>query len=418
LIIAQQSQTSLGVESNSRIELGLLDPQSRHHAVPGESMAVGADLSAQAGDRLRLRLEELSRIGASHTYVARPSAVEAEVALVAGNWRSAQDRLRVTLGSDPGAFADVIARLAAARLASWQGRLSEAEAHLERAEELIVDPAQYVNVPFRVVRTEVLLGLGRPEDAYSSALAALSADGPRPDGCEWLVPLAARALADRADRARDTGRPDAGVVAELDRLRAAFPEIVSNSWAPSTATDRARAALTAWYGAEVGRTRQAAGLGEQWLIAVSAAAARLPWLEVYACWRAAEALLSGPRGRRGSGAEALRRGYALAEQLQTATLRHELEALSSTARVAFSRPESTVVVVNGLPGLTRREQEILHHLVRGLTYAEIARALVISEKTVSSYVSNLLRKTGTTSRVELSQLAARVARHGLLNACR
>ena len=61
-----------------------------------------------------------------------------------------------------------------------------------------------------------------------------------------------------------------------------------------------------------------------------------------------------------------------------------------------------------LPGLTAREREILQHLVAGSTYAEIASALVISEKTVSSHVSNLLRKMQTSSRVELALLAHRV----------
>ena len=59
--------------------------------------------------------------------------------------------------------------------------------------------------------------------------------------------------------------------------------------------------------------------------------------------------------------------------------------------------------------LTGREREILRHLVDGLTYAEIARTLFISEKTVSSHVSNVLRKTGTSSRHEVSALSLRVA---------
>jgi DNA-binding CsgD family transcriptional regulator len=61
-----------------------------------------------------------------------------------------------------------------------------------------------------------------------------------------------------------------------------------------------------------------------------------------------------------------------------------------------------------LPGLTVREREVLAHVVAGRTYAEIAREMVISEKTVSSHISNLLRKTGTANRVDLSRLAARV----------
>ena len=40
------------------------------------------------------------------------------------------------------------------------------------------------------------------------------------------------------------------------------------------------------------------------------------------------------------------------------------------------------------------------HLVAGRSYSEIAEALFISEKTVSVHVSNVLRKTGTSSRVE------------------
>ena len=59
-------------------------------------------------------------------------------------------------------------------------------------------------------------------------------------------------------------------------------------------------------------------------------------------------------------------------------------------------------------GLTSREAEVLRHLVAGRTYAEIAKNLFISEKTVSVHVSNLLRKTGTSSRIEVTDLARRV----------
>jgi DNA-binding NarL/FixJ family response regulator len=52
--------------------------------------------------------------------------------------------------------------------------------------------------------------------------------------------------------------------------------------------------------------------------------------------------------------------------------------------------------------LTPREREILAHIVAGRTYGEIARDLVISEKTVSVHVSHLLHKAGTTNRVELA----------------
>jgi DNA-binding NarL/FixJ family response regulator len=46
-------------------------------------------------------------------------------------------------------------------------------------------------------------------------------------------------------------------------------------------------------------------------------------------------------------------------------------------------------------------------LVSGRTYGEIASELVISEKTVGSHISNLLAKTRTSNRVELTGYAER-----------
>ena len=51
---------------------------------------------------------------------------------------------------------------------------------------------------------------------------------------------------------------------------------------------------------------------------------------------------------------------------------------------------------------------MLGHLVASRTYAEIASTLFISEKTVSAHVSNLLRKTGTSSSREVVALALRL----------
>jgi DNA-binding CsgD family transcriptional regulator len=70
-----------------------------------------------------------------------------------------------------------------------------------------------------------------------------------------------------------------------------------------------------------------------------------------------------------------------------------------TARSGSTRVPSTSAV------LTRREDQVLGHVVADRTYSEIARALFISEKRVSSHISNLLRKTGTSNRVDLARLA-------------
>jgi DNA-binding NarL/FixJ family response regulator len=102
------------------------------------------------------------------------------------------------------------------------------------------------------------------------------------------------------------------------------------------------------------------------------------------------------------------RAYELACELAAAAVQRELEALARSARVPLASGPRATVVPSALPGLTTREHEILGYLVAGSTYAEIANTLVISEKTVSAHVSNLLRKTHTSSRVELAQLAHRI----------
>jgi DNA-binding CsgD family transcriptional regulator/tetratricopeptide (TPR) repeat protein len=57
-------------------------------------------------------------------------------------------------------------------------------------------------------------------------------------------------------------------------------------------------------------------------------------------------------------------------------------------------------------GLTRRELDVLDLLGEGMTNAEIAARLVISEKTVGHHVSSILGKLGVRSRYDAAKLAA------------
>ncbi len=57
--------------------------------------------------------------------------------------------------------------------------------------------------------------------------------------------------------------------------------------------------------------------------------------------------------------------------------------------------------------LSEREREILRLLAEGHANKEIARRLVISERTARTHVSNILRKLGLTSRTQAALLAMR-----------
>ncbi len=79
------------------------------------------------------------------------------------------------------------------------------------------------------------------------------------------------------------------------------------------------------------------------------------------------------------------------------------------AEFARHRPLSTD---EALSELTHREQEVLGHLAAGLTNAEIARAMILGEATIKTYVSNVLMKLGLRDRV---QAVVYAYEHGLVS---
>ena len=72
----------------------------------------------------------------------------------------------------------------------------------------------------------------------------------------------------------------------------------------------------------------------------------------------------------------------------------------------FSGADTPSAPDPGLAALTRREQEVLHHLARGYSYKRIAARLGISARTVESHVGAVLRKLQLSSRYEVAHWAA------------
>jgi DNA-binding NarL/FixJ family response regulator len=100
--------------------------------------------------------------------------------------------------------------------------------------------------------------------------------------------------------------------------------------------------------------------------------------------------------------------HDLIAAVRVAAAGNALLAPSVTMRLidAFARrPAQTLPAPSRLASLTGREHDILLRLARGLTNAEIAADLVVSEATVKSHVGSLLAKLGLRDRVQAVILA-------------
>ncbi|HEU4346597.1 MAG TPA: response regulator transcription factor [Actinoplanes sp.] len=75
------------------------------------------------------------------------------------------------------------------------------------------------------------------------------------------------------------------------------------------------------------------------------------------------------------------------------------------ARFAEALPDPATTATDALAGLTEREREVLVHVARGHSNAEIARALGVSETTIKTHVGHVLTKLRLRDRTQAVVLA-------------
>jgi DNA-binding NarL/FixJ family response regulator len=105
-------------------------------------------------------------------------------------------------------------------------------------------------------------------------------------------------------------------------------------------------------------------------------------------------------------ADALRAAIRGEAAIDPAVQHHLVEAISRTAPLEWTPPDQS-----RLPdGLTPREATVLALIAEGLSNAEIAERLTVTETTVKSHINHLYSKIGARDR---AQAVAYAFRHGL-----
>jgi DNA-binding CsgD family transcriptional regulator/tetratricopeptide (TPR) repeat protein len=323
-----------------------------------------------------------------------------------GDWdqatRVATDTLQQGL---PQAFAGYL-HLVIADVAAARGDGEAAEASYTAAERIApLRGDAWFEGTLGASRAELALWSGDP----SGALAVVARTLPtldKPDYDELAARLCAvgrRAIADQAERARllpDQQPPDAQLVKQIT---------VREQQCRDGAARGATPAIDAYLLQGEAETARHDGRHdhERWAkVAATWESMSQPYPRAYALWREAEALVAD-RAKRKAGV-VVAEATAVAEDLKAAPLQRELQALAGRATLTVEAPTRVKPAPTSTAqrlGLTAREQEVLPLVASGRTNRQIARALFISEKTVSVHVSNIMMKLGASNRGEAAAAA-------------
>jgi DNA-binding CsgD family transcriptional regulator/tetratricopeptide (TPR) repeat protein len=362
------------------------------------------------GDAERAGEEGLTRVAASG--LARPFAGPILGNLLHGlylacRWDELLRRFDLGMADDPPAWSSVPMLAVRARVALARGDLDTAAGTVATMAAVPGVPADPQFGPLTAVLTAELAAA---RGAYRQARAALDRAAQMLDGKDDQPPrqaltvVAVRVEADALEAAGRAGRrTDAGAAAErADRHLAAATSALSRAVAAGGEHNAPFALALAVASAERTRIGPEPPDPAVWQRVADDPLAD-PYLTARSRFREAESWLARRARRRAS--VALAAAGEIADALGAAPLAAEVAGLGRRARLA--PPERPPARATDPLGLTPREREVIALLHAGLSNAQIARTLFISEKTASVHVSNILRKLGVTSRLQAARHAHR-----------
>jgi len=205
-----------------------------------------------------------------------------------------------------------------------------------------------------------------------------------------------------------TQAPGEEAAALLDRVRT-FAEKLEVNGPVQRAWQLSYAALDPSFVLDLDGTDDPEAGGDDDRLAVADAAVAAweavgqPYQEAVALTHAARIALAGRAGREATAR--LRRAAPIAQQLGAVPLAGQIADLIRRASGSDADSDD--------PGLTVRELEVLRLVASGQSNREIAAALVISPKTSSVHVSNILAKLGAATRTEAAVRAHELGILGL-----
>jgi DNA-binding CsgD family transcriptional regulator len=367
------------------------DREAEVHALNNVGTAMATEDDSAEGRRLLVRSLDLALGDDAHEHAARAWTNLGSVAVIHHRHVDAERELRAGLAYCDERDLDSWGLYMGAwlgRSLAEQGRYAEAQVEVDRVLE-----HPHLSPVTRIVAAPVagLLAVRQDRDD-DGALAAAVATAEATGETQRLVPLAAA----RAEAAWIAGRA-ADVVAEVDR---AWPAALRqpHPWGLGE---------LCWWLAVAGAPRPAPG-------PVAAPFARMldgDWAAAAAEWsRLGCPLWSALALARSPDLTDARRALEVVDGLGAAGVRRAV--LRDRHDRGLPVPRGPRGSSRGNPALlTAREQEVLQLLAGGLSNADLARQLYLSEKTVGHHVSAVLRKLGEPTR---SRAVAAALRRGLV----